>query len=162
MAIQKNAKKAAPETTEAEEKKAPAKAKAATKKEAAPKAEAKPAPAPAAEVENTKAEKVGRKEIAALIREKVAATGAAISPNVAEITVVAYEEVIQELLAEGKQIALPGFGNFMSVARPESVRPNPQKKGETITIAAHNAPKFKPGAKLKAAVNGGVESEDAE
>lgn len=148
MAIQKNAKKAAPETPEAEEKKAPAKAKAA--------------PAPAAEVENTKAEKVGRKEIAAMIREKVAATGAAISPKVSEITVVAYEEVIQELLAEGKQIALPGFGNFMSVARPESVRPNPQKKGETITIAAHNAPKFKPGAKLKAAVNGGVESEDAE
>lgn len=163
MTIQKNAKKAAPKTPEAEEKKAPkAEAKAAPKKEAAPKAEAKAAPAPAAEVENTKAEKVGRKEIAAMIREKVAATGAAISPKVAEITVVAYEEVIQELLAEGKQIALPGFGNFMSVARPESVRPNPQKKGETITIAAHNAPKFKPGAKLKAAVNGGVETEDAE
>lgn len=167
MAIQKNVKKAAPEAPEAEDKKAtaakkPATAKAAPKEDAAPKKEAPKAAEPAPEVENTKAEKVGRKEIAALIREKVAATGAAISPKVAEIAVVAYEEAVQELLAGGKQIALPGFGVFSVTAKAESVRPNPQKKGETITIAAHNAPKFKPGAKLKAAVNGGVETEDAE
>lgn len=130
--------------------------KAAAKPEA--KAKAKPAPKPvveAAPVEAVKVEKVGRKELALGIREKVAATGAAISPKVAELAVQALEDVVTEMMAAGKQVALTGFGTFSSVARPEAVRPNPQKKGETITVPAHYAPKFKAGAKLKAALNGG-------
>ncbi len=119
---------------------------------------AKPAPKPvveAAPVEAVKVEKVGRRELALGIREKIAATGAAISPKVAELAVQALEDVVTEMMAAGKQIALTGFGTFSSVARPEAVRPNPQKKGETITVPAHYAPKFKAGAKLKSALNGG-------
>lgn len=152
MAIKKNTD-AAKAATEAPAKAAATKTKAAAKPAKAPKA-AKPV-VEAAPVEAVKVEKVGRKELALGIREKVAATGAAISPKVAELAVQALEDVVTEMMAAGKQVALTGFGTFSSVARPEAVRPNPQKKGETITVPAHYAPKFKAGAKLKSALNGG-------
>lgn len=158
MAIKKNGAASAAPAKEA----APA-AKAAPKTKAAP---AKAAPAKAAAnpvIEASpavaeKVEKVGRKELALALRSKVSATGSAISPKVAELAVQALEDCIQDAMAAGKQVALTGFGTFSSVARPESIRPNPQKKGETITVSAHYAPKFKAGAKLKAALNGGVEA----
>ena len=149
MAIKKNTA----ETPAAKTTKAAAKP-AAKAKPAAAKAEPKPV-VEAAPVEAVKVEKVGRKELALGIREKIAATGAAISPKVAELAVQALEDVVTEMMAAGKQVALTGFGTFSSVARPEAVRPNPQKKGETITVPAHYAPKFKAGAKLKSALNGG-------
>lgn len=141
---------------------------AAPKAEApAPKAEAKPAkaapkeaPAPAPEEQEAEASnRVGRKELAAAIREKVMAAGLAIPPKVAEAAVVGYEEAVQELLAAGNEVNLPGFGKFISVARPEAEKRNP-KTGEMVTVPAHNAPKFKVGSKFKAAVNSGVETEE--
>lgn len=133
----------------------------------APKPAAKPAPqpveAPAAEAaEVVEVVNIGRKDIAARIREKVIATGAAISPKVAETVAVAYEEVVAEALAAGEKITLPGFGVFSVVAKDEQERPNPQKPGEKVVIPAHNAPKFKVGSKLKQAVNGGAEAEEVE
>lgn len=156
MAIKKNTAAPAQEAPVKAVPAKPVKAKAAAKPKPEVKAEPKPVieAAPATAV---KAEKVGRKELALALRDKVQLTGAAISPKVAEIAVQALEDCIQEAMAMGKQVALTGFGTFTSVARPESVRPNPQKKGETVTIAAHYAPKFKAGAKLKSALNGGVE-----
>lgn len=134
----------------------PAAAKAAPTKAATP---AKTAPVKKeAEAEVAAAANVGRKEIAARIRDKVAATGAAISPKVAEIAAVAYEEVVSELLAEGNKVSLPGFGVFSVGHREAREAINPQDpKGAKIQLAACNVPKFKPGKKLKAAVNGGAE-----
>lgn len=158
MAIKKN-------QTAAKEAEAP-KAKAApkdaveqpvAKPKAEPKAKAPEAPVEASEAHVEKAEKVGRKEVAAIVRDHVFAAGAAIPPKVAELAVQGVEEALAVLMASGKQVALPGFGIFQAVHRAESNRPNPQKKGETITVPAHFAPKFKPGAKLKAAMNGGAE-----
>lgn len=159
MAIAKNTAKAA--EPKAEETKAPAKVKAAPTKKAAPaKAATADVKEAAPKAEKPTVVRIGRKDIAHALREKVQAAGLAISPKVAEVAAASYEEVLTEALAEGKQVSLPGFGVFTSVAKPEAVRPNPQKPGETITIAAHNAPKFKAGSGLKQALNGGADTED--
>lgn len=99
----------------------------------------------------TTPEKIGRKEIAAAIKEKVAATGMAISQKVSEVATVAYEEVIQEALAEGKIVHLPGFGAFVPVKKAEAVKRNPST-GEDVTVPEHTVPKFKAGSKLKSAL----------
>lgn len=157
MTIKKNTA-AAEEAAKAAAKAPAAKAvKPKAEPKAEPKAKAPAAPVEAPEAPAEKAEKVGRKEVAAIVRDHVFAAGAAIPPKVAELAVQGVEEALTVLMASGKQVALPGFGIFQAVHRAESNRPNPQKKGETITVPAHFAPKFKPGAKLKAAMNGGAE-----
>lgn len=123
-----------------------------------------PAPAPKAAPSTTgtesapsvpAVEKISRKEIAAAIRAKVMATGMAISPKVAEVVSVAYEEVVQEALVAGKQVVLIGFGVFSTSARPASIRPNPQKPGTTVNVPACRVAKFKVGSGLKKAINDG-------
>ncbi|MBM3120267.1 MAG: HU family DNA-binding protein [Chloroflexi bacterium] len=54
------------------------------------------------------------------------------------------------LQAEGR-LALPGLGIFSVSERPEWTGRNPQT-GESLTIAAGKAVKFKPGKALKEAV----------
>lgn len=104
--------------------------------------------------------RVTRKDIAAAIQEKVKAAGKAVPASIAEIMVVAYEEVVTEALASGAQVTLPGFGTFTAVAKDAMERPNPQKPGEKILVAAHVAPKFKAGSGLKKALNAdGVEGD---
>lgn len=164
MALQKNSAKPA----EKEVKKTPA--KAATASKAAPakatpvkkEAPAKAAPVAAAPVEKVEVPKIGRKELASLIRAKVTTAGAAISEKVANVVVVGLEEVIVEALVAGQQVVLPGFGAFSVVHKDAQERPNPQKPGEKIMVAAHNAPKFKAGSKLKERVNGGNETAEGE
>lgn len=129
----------------------------AIKKNTAPAAAAPAKAAPEPVEEAVAVVTIGRKDIAQRIRDKVIATGAAISPKVAETAAVAYEEVIAEALAAGEKVSLPGFGVFSVTAKAEMERPNPQKPGEKILVPAHNAPKFKAGSKLKAALNGGDE-----
>ena len=120
-------------------------------KEAAPVVETPPAP---------DAPRLTRKDLAQGLREKVMASGLAVSPKVAEVMSVAFEEVVTEALAAGMVVPLAGFGVFSVVAREATTRPNPQKPGEKINVPAHNVPKFKAGAKLKAALNGGAEHAD--
>lgn len=151
MAIKKNAEVAAPAKEKAPAKSAAAKVVKVEEVKAAPAVETL-----------EKAVVISRKDIAAALRGKVSAAGMAISQKVAEVVSVAYEEVISEALAEGSKVSLPGFGVFSVVHREESERPNPQKPGEKVVVPAHNAPKFKPGSKLKAAVNGGEETESDE
>jgi len=156
MAIVKNTAKAA------EPKAKPAAVKPAVKpaaKAAAPKVVAKAAPKEAsAEVEKVAVESIGRKEISASIREKVMATGAGVSVKVVETCVVAIEEAITEALIAGKKVTLPGFGVFSTAFREAREATNPQDPtGAKINVAACIVPKFKPGSKLKAAVNGGAE-----
>ena len=59
---------------------------------------------------------------------------------------------IQESLADGERVQIPGFGTFMVSARKEREGRNP-RTGETMTIPASNSVRFKPGKALKDAVN---------
>ncbi len=64
----------------------------------------------------------------------------------------AFTEVVGEELKKGEKIQLVGFGTFEVVERAEREGRNP-KTGETMTIAASKAPKFKPGKALKDSLN---------
>mgnify|MGYP000683700424 FL=1 len=57
-----------------------------------------------------------------------------------------------DALSQGKEISLVGFGNF-TVSRVEAREGRNPRTGESLNIAAYNQPKFKVGAKLKAACN---------
>lgn len=96
--------------------------------------------------------RAGRRELAAHIRESVAATGGAISEKMADVVVVAYEEAIASCLAAGTEVVLPGFGKFVTTFREARQGHNPQT-GEAVQIAARVVPAFKAGTKLKALVN---------
>jgi DNA-binding protein HU-beta len=74
----------------------------------------------------------------------------------AERTIRAMLEVISETLEKGESISLPGFGTFEVRERGERTGRNPQT-GKELKIAASRVPAFKPGATLKAAVNGSGE-----
>ena len=75
------------------------------------------------------------------------------SKSTCERVLKAFEAVLSDTLAAGGDVALPGFGTFSVADKPERAGRNP-KTGEPLTIPAHRAPKFKPGANLKTAVNG--------
>ena len=66
----------------------------------------------------------------------------------------AYFDVLREALEQGRQVKLSGFGNFDLRRKNQRPGRNP-KTGEKLEIAAAKVPAFKPGAALKAAVNGG-------
>ena len=65
----------------------------------------------------------------------------------------AFVATVAETLAQGGDIRLTGFGSFEVVEQPARIGRNP-RTGEEIPIAASRAPKFRPGAVLKAAVAG--------
>ena len=54
-------------------------------------------------------------------------------------------------MADGGAVSLVGFGTFSVVARAARTARNP-RTGESIDVAASNAPKFKAGKALKDAV----------
>jgi DNA-binding protein HU-beta len=102
-----------------------------------------------------KTPKLTRKDLAISLRQAVMATGAAISPKVAEIATVAYEEAIVAALSAGQTVGLAGFGVFSVVDKEETKRRNPQKPDECVVVPAHKAPKFKASSRLKTLLNGG-------
>lgn len=61
---------------------------------------------------------------------------------------------LTEALAKGEDVKLIGFGSFEVSERAEREGKNP-RTGEAIKIAAAKQAKFKPGAQLKDALNGG-------
>ena len=65
----------------------------------------------------------------------------------------ALTDIIQATVASGDTIALIGFGTFDQKARVARVGRNP-RTGAELKIAASITPRFKPGAKFKAAVAG--------
>lgn len=67
--------------------------------------------------------------------------------------VTALTEIIAEALQKGDSLSLTGFGTFEVRSRGARTGRNP-KTGEELKIAASRVPAFKPGASLKAAVNG--------
>ena len=87
-----------------------------------------------------------------LIEAMAAKTGS--SKAEANRAVTALTDIISEALKNGDSISLTGFGTFEVRERTERTGRNP-KTGEELKIKAAKVPAFKPGATLKAAVNGG-------
>lgn len=79
------------------------------------------------------------------------ATKAALTKVQAKEAVDAMMAAVGEALAAGEKVALPGFGTFSIVEKPERTGINPRTK-ESITIAARKQIKFKAGADLASKV----------
>ena len=90
---------------------------------------------------------MNRVELIAAMAEK-----AELSKKDAEKALKAFTEVVAEELTKGEKIQLVGFGTFEVSERPAREGRNP-RSGETMTIAASKAPKFKAGKALKDVIN---------
>lgn len=90
---------------------------------------------------------MNKTELIAAIAEQ-----AEISKKDAEKALKAFVDVVTEQLKEGEKVQLVGFGTFEVSERAAREGRNPQT-GETMTIAASKAPKFKAGKALKDLVN---------
>ena len=90
---------------------------------------------------------MNRVELIAAMAEK-----AELSKKDAEKALKAFTEVVAEELKKGEKIQLVGFGTFEVSERAAREGRNP-RSGETMTIAASKAPKFKAGKALKDAIN---------
>ena len=90
---------------------------------------------------------MNRTELVAAVAAK-----AELSKKDAENALKAFSDVVAEELKAGGKIQLVGFGTFEVSERAAREGRNPQS-GETITIAACKAPKFKAGKALKDAIN---------
>ena len=90
---------------------------------------------------------MNKTELVAAMAEK-----AGLSKKDAEAALKAFTETVAEELKKGEKIALVGFGTFEVSERAAREGRNPQT-GETMTIAASKAPKFKAGKALKDAIN---------
>lgn len=92
---------------------------------------------------------MNRKELIDALAEKTGSTKADAERNIAALI-----EVITDTLKNGDSISLVGFGSFEVRTRAARTGRNP-KTGAELKISASNVPAFKPGATLKASVNGG-------
>lgn len=90
---------------------------------------------------------MNKTEFIAAVAEK-----AEISKKDSEKALKAFVDVIAEQLKAGDKVQLVGFGTFEVSERAAREGRNPQT-GETMTIAACKAPKFKAGKALKDAIN---------
>jgi DNA-binding protein HU-beta len=79
------------------------------------------------------------------------ATGMARSEVLRTIDVLL--DTITEALANGEEVRLVGFGNFVAGTRKASTGRNP-RTGEPMDLAASVVPKFRVGRNLKDACNG--------
>ena len=90
---------------------------------------------------------MNKTEFIAAVAEK-----AEISKKDSEKALKAFVDVVAEQLKAGDKVQLVGFGTFEVSERAAREVRNPQT-GETMTIAACKAPKFKAGKALKDAIN---------
>lgn len=90
---------------------------------------------------------MNKTELVAAIAEK-----SELSKKDSEKALKAFIETVTDELKKGEKIQLVGFGTFEVQHRAAREGRNPVS-GETIKIAASNAPKFKAGKALKDAVN---------
>ncbi len=65
----------------------------------------------------------------------------------------AFVSTVEDAMKANDKITLVGFGTFVAKLKKESVRPNPQKPGETIRVPASKNPKLNFGQSFKDAVN---------
>lgn len=80
------------------------------------------------------------------------ATKTGLTKKNAEVALNAFIETVSEELVKGEKVSLVGFGTFEVSERAAREGRNPQT-GETMTIAASKAPKFKAGKALKDQIN---------
>ena len=80
------------------------------------------------------------------------ADAAGLSKKDAEKALKAFTDVVAEELKKDGKVQLVGFGTFEVSKRAAREGRNPQT-GETMTIAASKAPKFKAGKALKDMIN---------
>jgi len=80
------------------------------------------------------------------------AGSANVTKKEAEAVLKAFTDVVTEELKNDGKVQLVGFGTFEVGERAAREGRNP-KTGETMTIAASKAPKFKAGKALKDAIN---------
>jgi DNA-binding protein HU-beta len=92
---------------------------------------------------------MNKKELVSAMASKTDSSVAA-----ADRAVNALIEIISDTLKKGNSLMLPGFGTFEVRERAARSGRNP-KTGEELKISASKVAAFKPGAALKAAVNGG-------
>lgn len=90
---------------------------------------------------------MNKTELVAAVAEQ-----ADISKKDAEKVLKAFVDVVTEELKKEHKIQLVGFGTFEVSERAAREGRNP-RTGETMTIAASKAPKFKAGKALKDLVN---------
>ena len=90
---------------------------------------------------------MNKTEFIAAVAEK-----AEISKKDSDKALKAFVDVVAEQLKAGDKVQLVGFGTFEVSERAAREGRNPQT-GETMTIAACKAPKFKAGKALKDAIN---------
>ena len=90
---------------------------------------------------------MNKTELVAAMAEK-----AGLSKKDAEAALKAFTDTVAEELKKGEKIALVGFGTFEVSERAAREGRNPQT-GETMTIEASKAPKFKAGKALKDMIN---------
>lgn len=90
---------------------------------------------------------MNKTEFIAAVAEK-----AEISKKDSEKALKAFVDIVAEQLKAGDKVQLVGFGTFEVSERAAREGRNPQT-GETMTIAACKAPKFKAGKALKDAIN---------
>ncbi len=83
----------------------------------------------------------------------VVAEATGISRSQATNAIDATFDVIADALENGDDVRLTGFGSFGVAERAARQGRNPRTR-EPIKIAASRQPKFKPGKRLKDAVNG--------
>ena len=65
----------------------------------------------------------------------------------------AFVETVRDAMKANDKITLVGFGTFAARQKAACVRPNPQKPGETIKVAACNVPALKFGKSFKDSIN---------
>lgn len=85
------------------------------------------------------------------LAERIAET-TDISKAKAEQVINSATDTISDMLSVGESVTIKGFGTFEAKARKERQGRNP-RTGKEITIAAKTVVNFKPGKKLKEAVN---------
>lgn len=71
----------------------------------------------------------------------------------ADAVMKAFSETVLDVVKNGDSLMLAGLGTFSVVDKPERTSRNP-RTGESITIPAHKAPKFKFATVLKNAAKG--------
>ncbi|HQT30196.1 MAG TPA: HU family DNA-binding protein [Thiobacillus sp.] len=91
---------------------------------------------------------MNRKELVDALAAKTESTKAD-----AERAIAGLIDIISDTLKKGDSISLVGFGSFEVRKRAARTGRNP-KTGEELKIKASKVPAFKPGATLKATVNG--------
>lgn len=90
---------------------------------------------------------MNKKDLISKIADKTSLTKKDVEAVIDGIT-----EVITESLASGEEVNIAGFGKFLTRKRAARTGRNPQT-GEEMQIAETTSPAFKPGKKLKEAVN---------